>query len=80
MFKSRETPGNQSSLCYFLNTNFFISLFLNKKNFYFNAETKLGIIDLMDLSMSEFWEMVKDREAWPAAVPGVTKSGTGLRI
>ena len=53
---------------------------LKQKKFFFNAETKLGIIDLMDLSMSEFWEMVKDREAWPAAVPGVTKSGTGLRI
>ena len=76
MFKSRETPGNQSFLCYFLNTNFFISLFLNKqKKFFFNAETKLGIIDLMDLSMSKLWEMVKDREAWPAAVRGSQRAG-----
>ena len=33
-----------------------------------------GIIDSMDMSWSEFWEAVKDREAWSAAVHGVTKS------
>ena len=33
-----------------------------------------GITDLMDMSWSKFGEMVMDREAWPAAVHGVTKS------
>ena len=30
----------------------------------------------LDVSLSKFWEMVKDREEWGAAVPGVTKSWT----
>ena len=33
-----------------------------------------GIIDLMDMSLSKLWDVVKDREAWHAAVHGVTKS------
>ena len=36
------------------------------------------IIDLMNMSLSKLWEMVKDREAWRAAVHGVTKSRTRL--
>ena len=42
----------------------------------FGLRSRISITDSMDMNLSDLWEIVKDREAWHAAVHGVSKSQT----
>ena len=42
------------------------------------TEEIVGITDAMDMNLGKLWEMVRDREAWRAAIHGVEKSQTQL--
>ena len=42
------------------------------------TEEIVGITDAMDMNLGKLWEMVRDREAWRAAIHGVSKSRTQL--
>ena len=54
--------------------DYFVLEYSNRRRGQQRMRWFVGITDSMDMSLSEFQEAVKDREAWRAAVHGVTKS------